>query len=64
MQSGKFIDCFKVCKCGMLCVNFYAVAVCNSADMGFWRGLGEGGQLPVKAKYTCASPFIGRIANF
>ena len=33
MQSGKFIDFLEVCKCGMLCVNFFSVAVYRSADM-------------------------------
>ena len=28
MQSRKFIDSFEVCKCGIICVNFYRVAVC------------------------------------
>ena len=36
MQSGKFIQFFKVCKCGMLCVNFHPVAVYNSAVIEFW----------------------------
>ena len=36
MQSEKLTDFLKVCKCGMLCVNFHSVAVYNSAVMGFW----------------------------
>ena len=36
MQSGKLIDFLKVCKCGMLCVNFLSVAVYKSATMEFW----------------------------
>ena len=36
MQSGKFIDFSKVCKCGMLCLNVRSVAVYNSAVVEFW----------------------------
>ena len=36
MQSEKVVDCFEVCKCGMLCVNFYLVAVYHSAVTEFW----------------------------
>ena len=36
IRSAKFLDFLKVCKCGMLYVNFHFVAVYNSAVMEFW----------------------------
>ena len=36
MQSGKLQYFVKVCKCGMLCVNFRSVGVYSSAVMVFW----------------------------
>ena len=36
MQSGKFIDLFEVCKCGMLCVNYYSIIAYNYEAMQFW----------------------------
>ena len=36
VHSKNVMDFFYVCKCGMLCVNFYSFAVYNSAVMEFW----------------------------
>ena len=41
MQSGKFIDFSKFCKCDMLWATFYFVAVYNSAVIEFWSLLLE-----------------------
>ena len=51
MQSGKLIDFLKVCRCGILCVNFVFLAVYDSAAMEF-------GPLPVEQRINLFLRFI------